>query len=219
MASDIAMTVRTQAPSGTVVLPDATPFASIALPRKLMSAPVPGPGDRFMWPLPADTGALRLLMRYLDILDDKQALSTPELRRVVTTHILDLCALATGSTRGAAAVAQGRSLRAARLRAIKADIDQHLTDDVSPPALARRQHVSPRYIHKLFETEGTTLSRYVLGQRLARMHRMLGDPHYAHRTIGALAFDVGFGDLSTFNREFRRHYGATPSEVRAAMRT
>ncbi|MGY3449372.1 helix-turn-helix domain-containing protein [Bradyrhizobium sp. USDA 4353] len=26
--------------------------------------------------------------------------------------------------------------------------------------------------------------------------------------------DVGFGDLSHFNRSFRRHYGTTPREVR-----
>ena len=49
------------------------------------------------------------------------------------------------------------------------------------------------------------------------MH-MLGDPRYADLTIGAIAFEAGFGDLSTFNRNFRRHFGVTPSDVRAAAR-
>jgi AraC-like DNA-binding protein len=33
-------------------------------------------------------------------------------------------------------------------------------------------------------------------------------------TIGSVAFDVGFGDLSYFNRTFRRRYGAAPTEIR-----
>ena len=33
-----------------------------------------------------------------------------------------------------------------------------------------------------------------------------------------IAFDVGFGDLSYFNRTFRRRYGMTPSDLRAAAR-
>jgi AraC-like DNA-binding protein len=34
-----------------------------------------------------------------------------------------------------------------------------------------------------------------------------------------VAFDVGFGDLSYFNRTFRRRYAATPMEIRqSAMR-
>ncbi|MEN3383321.1 MAG: hypothetical protein V7608_3365, partial [Hyphomicrobiales bacterium] len=41
-------------------------------------------------------------------------------------------------------------------------------------------------------------------------------PRYAGQKISAIAFDAGFGDLSYFNRAFRRRYGAAPSEVRAA---
>jgi AraC-like DNA-binding protein len=43
---------------------------------------------------------------------------------------------------------------------------------------------------------------------------MLRDPRCATRRIGEIAYDVGFGDLSYFNRAFRRRYGVTPSEVR-----
>jgi AraC-like DNA-binding protein len=62
------------------------------------------------------------------------------------------------------------------------------------------------------------LSKFVLDARLCRVHRMLGDFRCAARTIGTLAFEAGFGDLSSFNHAFRRQYGATPSDVRAAAR-
>ena len=106
------------------------------------------------------------------------------------------------------------------MHAIKADIVKHLAHgDVSAGALAARHRVTPRYIHKLFESEGMTLSKFVLGQRLGRVHRMLTDIRNVGQTIGALAFAAGFGDLSTFNHAFRNHYGGTPSDVRAAART
>jgi AraC-like DNA-binding protein len=58
----------------------------------------------------------------------------------------------------------------------------------------------------------------VLGERLARAHRMLGDPRFADRSIGEVAMEAGFGDLSYFNRAFRRRYGASPSAVHTAAR-
>jgi AraC-like DNA-binding protein len=45
---------------------------------------------------------------------------------------------------------------------------------------------------------------------------LLSDPRCAGRKISAVAFDAGFSDLSYFNRTFRRRYGASPSELRAA---
>ncbi len=99
--------------------------------------------------------------------------------------------------------------------AVKADIAANLTArDLSVPAVASRQRVTPRYIHMLFDGEGTTFSQYVLAERLACARRVLLDPRHAHRSIGAIAYASGFGDLSHFNHAFRRRYGATPSEVR-----
>src|SRR5690606_30618823 len=124
------------------------------------------------------------------------------------------------AARDAAEIAAGRGLRAARLHALKRDVAEHLAyGDVSAAALAHRHGVTPRYIHKLFEGEGTTLSRFKLGLRLARVHDMLSDAAHDELTIGAIAYRVGFTALSTFNREFRRHFGATPSEIRSAGRS
>ncbi len=74
--------------------------------------------------------------------------------------------------------------------------------------------MTPRYIHMLFDGEGTTFSQHVLIARLACAHRLLVDPRHAHQSIAAIAYASGFGDLSHFNHAFRRRYGATPSEVR-----
>ena len=64
--------------------------------------------------------------------------------------------------------------------------------------------------------EGETLSfsEFVLERRLALARRMLLDLRNDNRTISTIALDVGFADLSYFNRSFRSRFGATPSEVR-----
>jgi len=59
----------------------------------------------------------------------------------------------------------------------------------------------------------------VLAQRLVLAHRMLTDPRRAMRKISAIAFEAGFGDLSYFNRAFRRRYGLRPSELRGATKS
>jgi len=79
--------------------------------------------------------------------------------------------------------------------------------------------VTPRYVHKLFESEGTTFTQFILSQRLDRAHRMLRDQRFATRSISSIAYDVGFGDLSYFNRTFRRHYNVTPSDIRNRVRS
>jgi AraC-like DNA-binding protein len=68
----------------------------------------------------------------------------------------------------------------------------------------------------LFEADGTTFSAFVLGQRLTRAYRMLCDSQFSDRPVGVIAYDVGFGDLSYFNRCFRRQYGVTPTEIKEA---
>jgi AraC-like DNA-binding protein len=167
-------------------------------------------------PIPKQLEALRLLSNYIEGLIREPALSSADVARLVVAQIYDLAALTMGATRDAAEVAKGRGLRVARLRAIKSDIAERLAaPELSVESVAMRQRVSPRYVQMLFEQEGTTFSQYVVGQRLVRAYRMLTSPLFADWSITSLAFDAGFGDLSYFNRAFRRCYGGTPSEIRA----
>ena len=116
-----------------------------------------------------------------------------------------------------AAVAGGRSLQSARLEAIKDDILAHIADErLSVTDIARRHGVTPRSVRLLFQADGGTFSEYVIEQRLVRSCRMLTEVKFSDWTIGTIAFEVGFSDLSYFNRTFRRRYGATPSDVREA---
>jgi len=187
----------------------------LRVPRTALAPLVTNLDDAVMRLIPSATAPLRLLTRYVAAVGASARLALPELHRLVVAHIHDLIALSLGATRDASAITQGRGVRAARLRAIKTDIAANLGDcDFKLAAVVARQRVTPRYIHKLFATEGTTFSEFVLGQRLARAYRLLTDPRFAKRAVSSIAFDVGFGDLSYFNRSFRRRYDATPSEVR-----
>jgi AraC-like DNA-binding protein len=194
-------------------------FVSVGVPTAVLAPMLSSPDAALMSVMPSKIETLRLLTGYVDLLVNNPRLTeTAELRRLAVNHVHDLIALALGATRDAAEIAVGRGLRAARMRAIKADIAQNLDGDVTVAALSMRHHISPRYIRKLFEGENTSLSQFVLGQRLTRVHRMLADPRHADRTIADIALAVGFGDLSTFNREFRRRFGVTPSDVRGGRR-
>jgi AraC-like DNA-binding protein len=162
--------------------------------------------------VPRGTEAVRLLTGYLLTLFGDPGLADPSLCKLVATHIYDLVAMAIGATREGQEVALSRGVRAARLNAIKADFDRNPASTLT--AIAARQRVTPRYVQMLFDEDGTTFSAYALNQRLARAHRLLIDPRHTSWTISAIAFEAGFGDLSHFNRSFRRRYGASPSEVR-----
>jgi AraC-like DNA-binding protein len=214
--------VATRDESGiTVTRPTPARFVGCRVPREAV-APLLGRIDETpLCLVPPRSEALNLLVTYACAIADALPLATPELQRLAVTHMHDLIAATIGATRDGRAIAEGRGIAAARLQSIMADIKAHLADgDLSVAEIARRHRVTPRYIHKLFESEGLTFSSFVLGQRLSRAHRILSDPLLANRNISSVAFDVGFGDLSYFNRTFRRRYAETPTDIRqSSMRT
>lgn len=202
---------------GSFTFLTAASAVALSLPRAALRPLLRDVDGALLRPVSNDNPALRLLKNYLPVLGDDLVLSSPDMRRTVVAHIYDLVALTFGATRDATEIASERSLPATRLRAIKAEISAELDqgEDVSVGTIAARHKVTPRYVQMLFEGDGTTFTRFVLAERLARAHRMLCNPLSPDRNIAAVAYAAGFGDLSYFIRVFRRAYGATPSEIRA----
>ncbi|QIL72997.1 AraC family transcriptional regulator [Diaphorobacter sp. HDW4B] len=192
---------------------------SVSLSRSMLASMRIDVDAALLRPL-RNNAAAHMLMGYAQLLSEHCALATPELRRAAHLHLHDLAALAVGALGESAQLAQSRGARAARVLTIREDIARHFTDAaLSVSAVALRQGISPRYLHLLLEREGLSFSALVLEHRLTLAHQLLRDARLMARSISDIAFDVGFGDLSYFNRSFRRRFEATPSDVREASRS
>jgi AraC-like DNA-binding protein len=201
--------------TGHSYYPESLDFLSIAIPRHVIVPHLLHPDLAILTVIPHRAPALQLMTDYVQALQ-RETMSQP-LEVLAATHVHDLVAMAIGPTRDAAHIATQRGMAAARLQAIQADIAANVADpDLSVAALARRHGISPRMIRTLFSREDTTFTDFLLERRLARVHRLLLMPNFSGRTVSSIAFDSGFGDISYFNKAFRRRYGATPSDVRAA---
>jgi AraC-like DNA-binding protein len=204
---------------GAKDFPVPTEFLTLRIPRRVLKGVAVKPEEALARPIPANTEALRLLVDYVQLTLKNRQPGSPELRRLFTTHIHDLVALAVGATRDAANMAYSRGMRAARLQAAKAFVTRNIhRADLSAKTVALHLGVTARYVHLLFETEGLSFNKVVVERRLVRAYEMLFDARRSDRTIAAIAFTAGFGDLSHFNRAFRRRFGMPPSEARRVGR-
>ena len=205
-------------PSTSTLLTDGS-FITLALTRQAIMARVPDMSSAFGRPIASENAALRLLTRYLDVLLVGNELENPAIAHSASAHIIDLAALALGARGDSADIARQGGARAARMSAMRSDIMGRLgSSDLSTEMIAQRHGISPRYLRKLFEQDGTSFSAFVLAERLAKAHAMLVDRRYAHLNIAQIVHESGFGDISYFNRVFRRRYRATPSDFREAAR-
>ncbi|WP_442819091.1 helix-turn-helix domain-containing protein [Streptomyces sp. NBC_01235] len=103
------------------------------------------------------------------------------------------------------------------LTLIKENIVRNLSDPgMSPEVIAAAHHISVRYLHKLFEYEETTVSRWILQHRLERCRRDLSQATGPLRTVAAVGRRWGLVSPSHFSRVFRAAYGMSPREWQTA---
>ncbi|MBL0372388.1 helix-turn-helix transcriptional regulator [Rhizobium sp. KVB221] len=193
-----------------------TTVSVISLGRKQLSRLFPRIDSQPYYRVPTDTPGLGLLAGYANLLrqapahDDKAA-------GLVSNHLYELAALALSGVATGDTGRSERSIGAARLALAKQAISKRLHEpDLVIAAIAQTQAISPRYLQRLFETEGSTFSEYLRNCRLELALRRLEKSDPPRLAISAIAYECGFSDLSYFNRTFRSRYGMTPSDVRAA---
>lgn len=190
----------------------------LAVPRDALMQRVRDVEALTMRPISHRTEALRLLMTYLKSTFKESALVVPKLRDTVVTHIHDLAALAIG---GCAPLGESSAsaVVAARHHAVLDHIATHFQDPgLSLEIVARRQGISPRYLQRLMASSGTSFTERVNELRLQRAFELVSGRHTSAQRISDIALEVGFSDVSHFNRLFRARFGVSPRGVRCAGR-
>ncbi len=92
-------------------------------------------------------------------------------------------------------------------------IEREAHEPLSLDDLAADAQMSPFAFLRAFKSVvGMTPHQFVLR---TRMHRAAVRLKRSRDAVSAIAFDAGFGDLSTFNRRFKRVMGVQPSAFRA----
>jgi AraC-like DNA-binding protein len=178
-------------------------------PLEPLLAGVPDPIQRCV---AADNPGIRLLESYL------ASLFTLEQNcdlTLATMHIRDLALFALGVRGDTQALVRERGVQAARQNAAVSAIAARACEaGLDPASVAEGLGLSVRYLHKLLEPTGRTFAEHLLTCRLDRAVALLRDPQSAHLKISEVAAQSGFGDISHFNRSFRRTFGDTPFGVR-----
>lgn len=185
---------------------------SIYLPTSAVRALVPHLDDLTALPLRSDCVATAMFGSAVDELFSSMA----TLRDDVADRIGD----ALPTLLAAALCARDAAPMPTRLRQLhKRSIFQFVRDNLCDPRLdasiiAQGVGLSPRHLYELFADEEEPLMKWVWSQRLDRCAHDLRAPALRARTIGEIAYNWGFSDVSHFSRAFKLRFGTTPREWR-----
>jgi transcriptional regulator GlxA family with amidase domain len=103
------------------------------------------------------------------------------------------------------------------LRELQEWLPDHLDEDLSVPALARRAAMSERNFARAFRDEtGMTPAVYVETARVERARMALDS---GDLPVEAIARQTGFGTVETMRRAFRRRVGVSPNGYRSRFRS
>ncbi|MGW2044686.1 helix-turn-helix domain-containing protein [Streptomyces sp. NPDC001858] len=197
-------------------LPRSFRTKSVVLPRDVLGLSESDLTRVTASPIRPDSALGGLLSPFLTGLVDTAATYPPRISELMASNVVDLLSVLVDEQLGRTAAGTRRGDRALLLR-IQAFIDQHLADpELGPKVIARVHHISPRHLHKLFESEDVTVTRWIQRRRLEGSRRELARRDAASRSVTVVAHRWGFTSAAHFSRAFRAAYGMTPSEWRGA---
>lgn len=163
-------------------------------------------------------GTSGIVAGYLARLADQAAALDPYTGRRLAMTAVDLLTVLVRERQGRLDPHASESARGMLAR-VKAYILRHLADPgLSPERIAAAHHISVRYLHKLFRSEGITVGRWIHRERLERCRRDLSRPSRTAPAVSAVAQRWGFVSASHFSRVFRTAYGMSPREWQASTR-
>lgn len=155
------------------------------------------------WGIDVDLRRLEDAYFHSKILDPKQYAGVIRLLEIFAKHLGEI---------GNQLLIQECAAESPFTRRAKAYVEDHQEDPITLKEVSQALHVSTFYFCKMFKkATGLTFTNYLGRVRIERAKKMLLDHN---RRISEIAYDVGFGSLTHFNRVFRRIVGQSPSDYR-----
>lgn len=88
-----------------------------------------------------------------------------------------------------------------------------LNSDLSLDMLAEQLHIHPNYLSQFINEElALTFYDYINSKRVDEFKRIIYLPETSHFSMLGLALECGFNSKSSFNRNFKKFSGQTPTE-------
>ena len=201
---------------GTADLTQSGSFTTTRFPRRLLLQVAPMAETQLARPLGREPAMM--IERYSTLCTELAGdLDVPG-QQAAAHHLADLVGLVLGGNAEQKELVARDGVAKARLDLMKADVLKNLDNGkLTIEAVAKANALSTRQAQRLFASEGTTFSEFVLEQRLLLARRLLLHEQGAGRKISDIAYTVGFNDLSYFHRAFRRKFGAAPAEMQMEL--
>jgi AraC-like DNA-binding protein len=191
---------------------------NVSLPRVLLPLRLNAVERLMAVPLSGDKGIGALLVDFVVGLTRHAEHLRPTDHARLSTILVDLLAATLAHEVEAETELAPETHRQVLLSRALAFIRRRLGDPaLSPAMVANENHISLRYLHRLFEEQGLTVAGWIRTSRLERCRRDLADPSLRLEPIHVIASRWGFPSAPHFTRRFRDAYGLSPREYRQTV--
>lgn len=152
----------------------------------------------------------RMVENEFDLQDDLQL----EMLQMMLKRILILC---TRVYKRSGNLIQNNTEQNELVREFNFLVESHFRTEHSVSAYAEMMFKSPKTISNVFKQMGEKSPLHFIQDRiLLESRRLLG---YTDKDVSEIAFDLGFNDVQSFSRFFKKLEGSAPSQWRNALKS
>ncbi|HZC38081.1 MAG TPA: AraC family transcriptional regulator [Sphingomicrobium sp.] len=165
----------------------------------------------------SDDGPAKLVRIFIDELGSQIERLRPLAAEAFAAQAAQILSIALSSRlqRGQGEATRKNAAASVRLLHLHNVIERRLGDPLlSVARIAADCGISPRTVHYVFDSSGTTFANHVLARRLETVSAALSNPRNSFTSIAELAFACGFNSLSNFYLRYRERFGEAPGETR-----
>lgn len=148
----------------------------------------------------------------LDIAGKLRKNAAPQSRAEAGNRLLSLLTSLLGCSRQSGKATRSQMYVVLQAKAL---IEKHLdSNELDCDFVAKALGMSARQINRIFQIEGTSVSRFIWRRRLERANEDLMNPALRHVQVAEIAYRWGFSSAAHFSRIYRQHYGLPPATQR-----